>query len=298
MKQVIFLFALALFSPLAISHGDNSLIWFQPDFPPYVIIDNQNLAKGIDNRIAEYMITRLPEYNHAFQTATYKRLLAEIKRGQHGIITPLFRTREREKYTLYTKTASYLVLPNNLIISKTKRDEVTVFLTTQGEVDLEGLVRSDTMKIGISAGRSYSGIIDETINSYKRASSFLVRSGLDISTGLLKMLDIGRIDAWIAFPVELSYSARRIGIDEKRFSAITVADMEPFTPVFFGAPKNAWGARLIASLNRILAEPGTVETFLGYYATWLSEDKRKRYWKLAKSYYGRPFQPPRRESGG
>ena len=129
----------------------------------------------------------------------------------------------------------------------------------------------------------------QTKKSAATSRCFIIRSGLNISSGLLKMLDMERIDAWIAFPVELRYTARQCGIEASAFSILFVADMEPFTPVHFGVPDTPWGRQLLRRIDEVLAQPGTIGRFLNHYADWLDPDAQAVYWKMVRDYYG--FDP-------
>ena len=127
------------------------------------------------------------------------------------------------------------------------------------------------------------------INKHRQSGSFIIRSGLNLSSGLLKMLDVERIDAWIAFPVELRYTARQCGIEASPFTILFVADMEPFTPVHFGVPDSLWGRQLLRRIDEVLARPGTLARFVQFYADWLNPDAQEVYWAMVRDYYG--FDP-------
>jgi uncharacterized protein (TIGR02285 family) len=278
-----------LASPAGASEG---ITWYQPDFPPYVIHTPAERHLGIDNQIVAFMIRHLPEFDHHYRKATYRRIMDQLKTGTNGLITPLFITEERRQFIHYSRTASYLVLPNAVIVKRTALPRFEAFIGADHRLDLEAAVRSDSGVFGISSGRSYSGIIDRVIRKYRHSESLLIRSGSDLSAGLLKMLAMDRIDAWIAFPVELRFTARHNGLDESQFAVLPVAGMEPFTPVFFGAPKTPWGRDMIRRLDAVVTRPRTIARFLDHYIYWLDEASRPAYRQMARAYYGfDPWQP-------
>jgi len=255
------------------------VIWYQPDFPPYIVLDGQAKKNGIDNRIGQYIIQHMPEYDHTYQVANYTRILNELRNQKHGVVTPLFKTPEREQYILYSKLASYLVLPNGLIIHRADKEKFQPFLLGDGTLDIEAVCKSKRIKIGIATGRSYSGILDEMIEKYKDTGIFYKRAGIG-QLGLLEMVKIRRIDTAFGFPVEIKYASLKADLETLR-----VAKMVPYIPVFFGVPKNDWGQTLISKLNVILKKKGTLTEFKNYYEYWLNEIDKTYYQKLVQEYY-------------
>ncbi len=102
--------------------GEKKIIWYQSDFPPYVILKGQAREKGIQNQINEYLIKRLPEYEHTYDVANYSRILENLKNERHGVAGPVFKTPEREKYLFYSEIASFLALPNGFIINRADKE--------------------------------------------------------------------------------------------------------------------------------------------------------------------------------
>ncbi len=239
--------------------------WYQTDFPPYLILDGQSKGNGIDDRIGKYIIQRMPEYDYTYKVANYSRILVELKKQNPGVATPFFKTPEREQYILYSEIASYLILPNRLIIRRVDIEKYQPFLLSDGTVDIEAVCNSGLFEIGISKGRSYYGILDEMIKKYKDTNVFHVRSGAN-HLGLLEMVKNGRIDSAFGFPVEVKYAD--LGAD---LIALRVAKMVRFIPVYFGVPKNDWGQNLVGKLNSILKAEGTLAEFNSYYEFWLDE---------------------------
>ena len=258
-----------------------TITWYQPDFPPYVILNGLEKKFGIDNRIVRFMVDRLPEYSHSAEVANYKRILSNLKKGESGVITPLFRTPEREDFVLYTNISSYLVLPNGFIYRKADHPKFIPFILDDGTIDLDALCRSGQFCIGINSGRSYHGILDDIIKKYRKKKVFFVRSAVD-HLGVFKMVANQRVDAALGFPVEIKY----FGYD-KDLAFLHVSQMNPYTPVFFGAPRNTFGVNLIKALNRILDDKKNRDQFAHYYMYWLDEDMKAEYEQLRLDYYNK-----------
>ena len=260
-----------------------TITWYQPDFPPYVITKGENVADGIDNRTVQYLIDRLPEYQHRFQVGSYKRILTYLRRGREGVVTPLFITPERQQYLVYSDTASYLPLSNGLVVNREDLQRFEPYIQKKGTVDIDRLMQSGEYIIGITSGRSYSGIIDKMIRQYKDNGILYERTGPD-HLGILKMLRSRRINAAFGFPVEVKYLSKRLGL-ANNLIVLPVSNMVPYTPVYFAASKNKWGEAVITKINRILHQPGTIAKFNLYYESWLDEEYLPYYRKIKADHY-------------
>jgi uncharacterized protein (TIGR02285 family) len=272
---LFFFLFLCKFSPYL---NSQSITWYQPNFPPYVIIEETKENRGIDNRIVESVIPELTEYEHYYEVANYTRILENLLKGECGIITPLFKTPQREKFVLYSARPSYFVLPNGFIYRKEDRNKYVPFLKEDGSLDLEALCRSGEFGIGINTGRSYSGILDRAINEYGGKKPFNTRSAMD-QLGILNMVVQKRIDGAFGFPVEIKY----IGLEEE-LGFFPVSQMVDLIPVYFGAPMTPEGAQIIETLNRILDDEKWRERFTDYYIYWLNEEWIPEYKQLIKQF--------------
>jgi uncharacterized protein (TIGR02285 family) len=262
------------------TRATETITWFQPDFPPYVIIRSADKEQGVDNRIVQTAVNHLPDYRHQYKVANYARILTSLREGKPGIITPLFKTQQREQYVHYTDVASYLVFANGLIYRKADQERYRPFLLEDGSLDLLALCQSGAFQLGYASGRSYSGIIDEVILLRAKEPYMFSRPGAN-QLGTIQMVQSKRIDAAFGFPVEVKYA----GMD-KELQFFHISGMPPYIPVFFGAPKSQWGRLAINRLNAILAEKGMLELFAGYYRDWLDEELVPLYEQLRIAYYG------------
>lgn len=275
-QNILFLILLIAITPQAISAGE--ITWFQPDFPPYAIIKGPYKQYGIDNRIIEYTTKHLNLTNSTYRTANYQRILEELRSGEHGIITPLFRTPEREQFIRYTSRPNYFVFSNGIIFNRKDHRKYKPFLLEDGTIDLTSLCKSKNFRIGINLGRSYYGIIDRTIQTYKQKQIFNIRTSSD-HLGTLAMLQRRRVDATFGFPVEIKYA----GLN-KDLIFYRVAGMPPLSPVYFGAPQNKFGYSMVRQLNEMLEQTNATSTFASYYAYWLDQELVGEYYKLCSEY--------------
>lgn len=279
------------------SIGSDSLVnnkskivtWATPNFPPYIILDGKNKGKGIDNQIAEDISRKLTNYKYKFAECNYKRLQEMIKEKEQMLVTPIFITPERQKFVLFSEVASYLVLPNGFIIRKEDRPKYLSYLSEEGTLDIEKILASEKISIGINFGRSYSGILDEMIKKYKDSGKFYEKTSPDLSESMIKMLDMKRIDAALGFPCEIQYVCDELGIDRNNFEIIPVTGMVPYSAVYFGGPQSEWGEKVMKEINAILRTPGTIAQYVSYYESWLDKSSKDRYKKVLEMYYAEKY---------
>ncbi|MCG8549583.1 MAG: TIGR02285 family protein [Desulfobacterales bacterium] len=266
---------------------DTVITWGEPHFPPYVITKGANENKGIDDLIKQDIGEHLTGYTHVFRNANYAKILDNIKKQKHMLITPLFKTAARQKYVHYSSIPSYLVLPNGFIINKADKKRFKPYLTRENTLDIEKLITSEDISIGINLGRSYSGILDEMIR--KHGASFYKKSSIDLSESMIKMLKADRFDAMLGFPVEVKFVAQKAGIDYNDFEVLPVNGMVLYSAVYFGGPKNEWGRNVIDKLDEILLKDGTIPRYVKFYENWLNDRDKQRYKKILERVYSKKY---------
>ena len=264
-------------------NDDTVITWGEPHFPPYVITKGESENNGIDDLIKQDVSAHLTEFTHHFRNANYAKILDDIRKHKQMVITPLFKTPEREKYVHYSSIPSYLVLPNGFIINNDDKKRFIPYLTEENTLDIETLITSERLLIGINLGRSYSGILDEMIRNHN--ASFYKKSSADLSESMIKMLRAGRIDAMLGFPVEMKFVAQKAGFNYNNFEVLPVKGMVPYSSVYFGAPKNEWGQRVIDQLNILLMKDDRIARYVKFYENWLNDNDKKRYKEVLKLFY-------------
>ncbi len=113
--------AMSCFILLSFSHFvyGKDLVWPKPEFPPFAFmqVDHELYNKGIDQLCIHYLIDALPtSWNHAFEQANYKRIVANIVAKQNSIIAGLFKTEARIASGVnYSAVPMQVTLPNQLV---------------------------------------------------------------------------------------------------------------------------------------------------------------------------------------
>lgn len=268
----------------------NIINWAQLDFPPYIIMKGKFKGKGIDDQVSEDIMENLSGYKHNLITSNIQRILQMFKDKEQVVTTPLFKTPEREPFVLYSDVASYLVLPNYFVIRKEDKAKYLPYLSKNGTLDIEKVLLSENLSVGINLGRAYGGIIDEMIKKYKDSGKFYLKTSANLSESMINMLHAKRIDATFEFPATVKYICEEEGSDfAGRFETISVNGMVPYIPIYFAAPHSDWGEKIMNKVNLFLKQPGTIAKFVTYYEGWLDESDRQRYEKVLEMYYAEKY---------
>lgn len=212
------------------------------------------------------------------------RIIHEIKNEKRGCCASLYKTAERETYTIFSIPV-VIVLPNGIIIRKEDQSLFSPYMTADEKLKLTELIEDEYLMLGVAKGRKYSGGIDEILAANPNTTNILERTGNDVFKGLLDMLLKDRIEYILGFPVEAQYMAQKVGRgDEILFYPVAETAVE-FTVGHVGCPDTEWGRTIIKEVNKILLNNRTTPEFLGYYENWLDEKTAKSYRNKALRFF-------------
>jgi uncharacterized protein (TIGR02285 family) len=229
--------------------------------------------KGFNDIALHFLIKALPQYQHSQQNAGYERIL-RLMRSSNICALSLYKTEAREKDIVFSQARLH-ILPNGLIIRRADYSKFAKVVIDQ-RVHLPKLLADKSLIGGVADGRLYNGIIDDVIANTADKSNLVERSGVNVFSHLLAMLNMRRIDYTLGFPVELTYH-QELAHYTQDMQFIPIEGMPHVTPIYAGCSRNKWGTQVIADINRVLQQFGNTEPALRQYTTWLSEAQRSLY---------------------
>lgn len=232
------------------SFAQKTISWLKTDFPPYYILSGKQQGMGRDESIISLLEKELPEYQFERIEMPGGRVIKELTNPYKSYcMLSLYKTPERESAVLFTKGFSTLGLPISLVLRKTLAAELGV----EGEknVSLRQLFSHPSLRLGVSAKRSYGNDVDEIIANLPEQQKFY-RSGQDVLSSLLYMLKLGRVDAALGYPAEHLYLARKHEIDGQ-LSIFQIEENTQFSQGFIGCTNNLHGYENIKVLEQALS---------------------------------------------
>lgn len=262
---------------------NEKIVWQRAYFPPVTIPEGEHTDEGFFDKVMITLIQGLPEYEHNFQTANFNRIMLDIEQQKNVCCPSLYKIPERENMVAFSIPAM-IVLPNGIITTALNREKLTPYLDESGKISLVSLLKNGTLTLGISNGRKYSGEIDDVLRQFGGQSNLLVRSGKDVFGGLLTMMQMGRIDCLLGYPIEAAYFAR----NNRQLSEFVYFPVKEnsitFTVGYIGCPNNSWGRNIISMIDPIIREHRETD-FIDFYGQWLDEGTRAIHKKIATEYF-------------
>lgn len=286
----LFIFVL-LVSSLAFAASTNSasqnhdtITWYHAHFPPVTIPSGPDAGTGFYDKITNFIVDRLPEYQHTFAVANYQRILHEIESEEKVCCASLYRTPEREKYTAFSIPV-VVVLPNGIVARRSDKNLFLPYLNAQKKIELSRILEKSGLKLGVAKGRKYSGGIDEIITQHGGTESVVERAGNDVFQGLLNMLFRKRVDYLIGYPVEAQYLAKQINRENDIIFFPVAETTINITLGHVGCPDTEWGKKVISKIDKILLSHRDTPQFLTFYENWLDKETAEDYRNVAVEYF-------------
>ncbi|BHH82479.1 TIGR02285 family protein [Desulforhopalus sp. 52FAK] len=266
-----------------VNQSQNQITWYRADFPPVSIPNEPHMDQGFFDKTMHFLIHHLPEYSHNFEIANFKRIMLELKQNKNVCCPSLYKTKEREQFVSFSEPAM-VVLPNGLITSEKNREKLAPHIDADGNISLLSLLQDENIKLGISNGRVYSGGIDQILSQFSGKKNLLVRSGNDVFRGLINMLNMGRIDCLVGYPVEAGYFVRENNAHND-FTYYPIQESSvTYTVGHIGCPNNDWGRNIIQQIDVQIKQHRDKE-FIGFYGEWLDETTKTLHKQMAEEFF-------------
>lgn len=281
----MFFLLIALLLTVVSAQAKDAVSWFRVDIPPVYILAEERGKGGFGEESMQFVIDRLPQYQHDVVTMNLSRGVAQFKEGTNICFSTLLKNSEREEFIEFS-IPSQLVLPLHLVVREKDLSSYSSLLNDDGEVNLEKMLSEGNQLLGIAAGRSYSSTIDDILADFGDHSNVYSRSSMDVAGGLLRMLQLGRVDCILEFPVTVGYTLKVNQSDSTPLVFLPIQGMPPFFQAHFAAPKTPWGRKIISEINDVLRKCRTSKEFVGMYGGWLSGQTRERYEKIVQQEFG------------
>ena len=248
--------------------------WNMSPWPGLINTRDGQPSDGIIVDILQQIVQRLPEYRHRYRMNNLTRGLEQLKREPLSCFLPTYPTPERDRYGYYV--GLFVAMPHQLVV---RSADLPRFVTAGGEVSLHQLLRDRHFHGGLVRDRSYGPVLDPILQTPEALLQLQRIQTSSAGSNLYGMLEHGRIDYLIDYAEVVQYVQRQ-GLAQG-LSLIPLAEAN--SPYLSGiyCSRNAEGAALIRSIDRIARQPEVIELFkaaqhayippqtLGHYRGWL-----------------------------
>jgi uncharacterized protein (TIGR02285 family) len=119
------------------------------------------------------------------------------------------------------------------------------------KVDLPGLLKAQTMKLGVIAKRSYGEWIDAQLTQVP-ASQIVMHYGNDPLSSLLQMQQAGRRPALLGYWPEIQAKANEQGLSPESLTFYPIQGAPEYQSIYIGCSATPEGREVIRSVNTLL----------------------------------------------
>ncbi|MDR7269852.1 polar amino acid transport system substrate-binding protein [Pelomonas saccharophila] len=190
--------------------------------PPYQYQDGQGRLSGLEIEIARAALARM-QCQIVPLELPFARAMTELEAGRIDLVPGVLPTPERQRYARFSlpglATRNLVFLRNGLAQRITTLDEL----------------RASDLRVGLERGTAYRAELKTRLSRPGMERRLEEATSLE---GLLRMLQMQRIDAFVADEYSTAFLAQELGLAASFKASAIVIDNEP--PVF------AFSRRLVA----------------------------------------------------
>lgn len=256
------LLLLLIILPFNVSAKD-TIQWRVFDWPPGYITEGPYKNQGTFDSIIRYLEGRMPEYHHSRINMTYKRLIAEIKKGTNVCCVAM-----TPRDYAYMSVTDVIELPHRIFIRKDKLH----YIENMRSVSLDELLNNKRLKAGVNSGR-YSKTLNAIFDKHEGQENLFDVPNY-IST--IKMLFTGRVDYMVEYSSIIKYYEKEMN-QENIVTAIVIKEIENESHIVgtVACPKNEWGKTVIDRVNQVLLKGRTTPEYMEGLLRWYEGSDRE-----------------------
>ncbi|MEE4819535.1 TIGR02285 family protein [Pseudomonas alliivorans] len=264
------------------SQARETLTWLLRDLPPSTIFSGTMQGQGAIDQLMPLLTAGMPEYEHVVMHVNRARAMQTLNDGTILSCDPTMLWTPERARTIAFSIPAFVLYSSGLIVFKADMAKFEPFVS-DGKVDLDALMASNTIKLGAVAERSYGGVIDKTLqDSHEQTLS--LHYGSDAVGSLLQMARAGRLQGLLGFWFEARYQALQQGISPQELTFLPIAENPVYQLAYIGCSNTPEGRQAMQLINR---EMRTLResSLMGLYAQWLAPEQRGDYLRDVKAIF-------------
>lgn len=224
------------------------VIWAVDTIPP-IFYQEHGKLNGFGKDAIDWFINRIPDHDIAIEALPRGRAHefmrhAQDKGGKTVCVPGMLETPERAKDFVFSKSFSP-VLPVSVIIEADRYSDFAAYLNENGEVALPLLLANSGLFPGVEIGRSYGPLVDRALGDIENDQHI---QGTRQIADFAQMLSLGRIDWFLAYPMEASHLFAQSTADTS-IKSLRIAGMPDVLHGRFACSPTPTGHDMIAKIN-------------------------------------------------
>lgn len=249
-----------------------TLTWAINPGPPFHIISGPLQGEGFCDGLVDSLEILLPNYQHKKVVVPQGRVLDLLSAPDSQMCFPcMIKRQDPPKGVRYTESTHQF--PRHVLITRAS------LLQPTDPLELSELLATNKYRYGYPQGRRY-GVLDPLLEAYKTEHPDLVlaRSGPGEADSVLSLIEIGRIDFTVDYPMVLKYhklvSQKGALVPLKMHQILENQQNPPRHAV--GCADNTWGAKVVANINQQIPALQKSAKFIQVKQFWLDEAPAKQ----------------------
>lgn len=231
------------------SQAEPKLIWLLRDLPPLTVFHGQQKGQGVIDQMMPVLIESMPQYQHVIMQVNRARALQMLGERALACDPALIWNPARAQSIVYSSPVAVLH-SNGMAILRENQQLIEPFIQND-KVDLPGLLKAQTMKLGVIAKRSYGEWIDAQLTQVP-ASQIVMHYGNDPLSSLLQMQQAGRMPALLGYWPEIQAKANEQGLSPDSLTFYPIQGAPEFQSIYIGCSATPEGREVIRSVNTLL----------------------------------------------
>jgi len=243
------------------------ITWAINPGPPFHIVSGSMQGQGFCDALVDSISQLLPNYQHKKVIVPQGRVLDLLSAPNSQMCFPCMIKREQAP-TGVKYTESTHQFPRHMLITRQS------LLTSTKPISLQTLLASGKYRYGYPQGRRY-GVLDPLLETYKTdfPQMVLARAGPGEADSVLSLIEIGRIDFTVDYPMVLKYHRLMREKDkEMALKMLPIEENQQHAPQqAVGCADNPWGRAVVSDINKVIPQVQQSPPYLQAKKFWLED---------------------------
>ncbi|MQT83197.1 TIGR02285 family protein [Pseudomonas sp. FSL R10-2964] len=236
------------------SQAAPTLIWLLRDLPPLTVFHGPQKGKGIVDQVMPALIAGMPQYQHVIMRVNRARALQMLEEPSLTCDPALIWNPARALSIVYSEPVA-IMHSNGMAILRENQHLIEPFVHDD-KVDLPGLLKAQTLKLGVIAKRSYGVLIDSQLK-LSPPGQIVMHYGNDPLGSLLQMQHAGRMPTLLGYWPEIQAKASQQGLSSDELLFYPIQGAPEYQSIYVGCSDTAQGREVIRRFNSILTTLGS-----------------------------------------
>ena len=250
------LITLLLLGSATASQAAPKLTWLLRDLPPLTVFYGEHKDQGVIDRMMPVLMASMPQYQHVVLKVNRARALQMLEEPSLSCDPALIWNPARANSIVYSIPVA-VMHSNGMVILRKDQQRVAPFIHEQ-QIDLQGLLKAQALKLGVIGKRSYGEWIDNVL-SQSPGSQLVIHYGNDPLGSLLQMQQAGRIQALLGYWPEIQAKTEQQGLPSDGLNFYPIQGAPEYQSIYIGCADTPEGREVIRSVNEVLTRLGPAQ---------------------------------------